>query len=106
MYPIDFVCQRSKVKFTIDMYMYGNKLVNTIDLNVVCLFIELGKHVNHGETQRMNSIDFGGYRSKVNFTMCIIDKIMWGAQECYDLCCYILNFETWCFIEVVGWFVL
>ena len=29
--PIYFVGQRSKIKFTIDMYMYGNKLVNTID---------------------------------------------------------------------------
>ena len=28
--PIDFVGQRSKVKFTIDMCMYGNKLVNMI----------------------------------------------------------------------------
>ena len=40
----------------------------------MCLFIELGKHVYHGE--RMNSIDFGCYRSKVKvtMTMCIIDK--------------------------------
>ena len=29
--PIDFVGQGSKVKFTIDMHMYGNKLVNTIE---------------------------------------------------------------------------
>ena len=38
--PIDFGGQMSKVKVTIDMY--GNKLVNTIDLTVVCFFIKLG----------------------------------------------------------------
>ena len=48
---------RSEVKFTIDMYLFGNELVNTIETEyIVCLFIELGRHVNHGE--RMNSIDF------------------------------------------------
>ena len=38
----------------------------------MCLFIELGRHVYHGE--RMNSIYFGCYRSKVKVTMCIINK--------------------------------
>ena len=82
--------QRSKVKFTIDMYMYGNKLVNTIyrlKVNVVCLFIELGRHVYHGE--RMNSIDFGCYRSKVKVTMCIIDKC--GVRGDATLCIVIFQ---------------
>ena len=30
-------------------------------------FIKLGRHVNHGE--RINPINFGGQRSKVNVTM-------------------------------------
>ena len=60
MHPIDFGGQRSKVKVTMDIY--GNKLVNTIDLTVVDFFIRLGKHVNHGE--RMNPIDFEGQRSR------------------------------------------
>ena len=38
----------------------------------MCLFIELGRHVNHGE--RMNSFDFRGYRSKVKVMMGTIDK--------------------------------
>ena len=56
--------------------------MNTRDLNVVCLFIELDKHVNYGE--RMNSIDFGGYRSKVKVTMGIIDKC--GVRGDATLC--------------------
>ena len=60
MHPIDFGGQRSKVKVTLDIY--GNKLVNTIDLTVVDFFIRLGKHVNRDE--RMNPIDFGGQRSR------------------------------------------
>ena len=60
MHPIDFGGQRSKVKVTMDIY--GNKLVNTIDLTIVDFFIRLGKHVNHGE--RMNPIDFEGQRSR------------------------------------------
>ena len=38
----------------------------------MCFFIKLGRHFNHGE--RMNSIDFGGHRSKVKVTMGIVDK--------------------------------
>ena len=33
----------------------------------MCFLIKLGRHVNHDE--RMNPIDFGGQRSKVNVTM-------------------------------------
>ena len=63
--------QRSKFKVTIDMY--GNKLVNTIKTKPLCASSsKLGKHVNHGE--RMNSIDFGGHRSKLKVRMGIIDK--------------------------------
>ena len=35
MNPIDFEGQRSKVKVTIDIY--GNKLVNTIETNPLCI---------------------------------------------------------------------
>ena len=38
----------------------------------MCLLNELGRHVKHGE--RMKSIDFGGYRSKVKVMMGIIGK--------------------------------
>ena len=48
----------------------------------MCLFIELDRHVNHCE--RMNSIDFGGYRSKVKVMMGIIDKC--GVRGDATLC--------------------
>ena len=38
----------------------------------MCFFIKLGIHVNHGET--INSIDFGGHRSKSKVRIGIIDK--------------------------------
>ena len=38
----------------------------------MCFFIELGRHVNHGE--RMNSITFGGHLSKLKVKMGVIDK--------------------------------
>ena len=66
---IDFGGQRSKVKVTIDIY--GNKLVNTIEIKLLCASSSnLAK--NHGE--RMISIDFVGHRLKVKATMGIIDK--------------------------------
>ena len=34
------------------------------DYTVICIFIKLGKHVNHDE--RINPIDFGSQRSNVN----------------------------------------
>ena len=33
---------------------------------VVCFFVKLGRHVNHGE--RMNLIDFGGQRLRSQLT--------------------------------------
>ena len=54
----------------------------------MCLFIELGRHVNHGE--RMNSIGFGGYRSKVKVTMGITDKC--GVRGDATLCVLIFDF--------------
>ena len=65
------------------------------DLNVVCLFIELDKHVNHGE--RMNSIDFGGYMSKVKVMMGIIDKC--GVRGDATLC--IAIFDFWFIFEFI-----
>ena len=54
------------------------------------LFVELGRYVYHGE--RMNSIDFGCYRSKVKImmTMCIIDKC--GVRGDATLCVVIFIF--------------
>ena len=37
------------------------------DKNVVCICVKLDRHVNTGG--RMNSIDFGGQKSKVKVTM-------------------------------------
>ena len=48
----------------------------------MCFFIELGRHVNHGE--RINSIDFGGNWSKVKVLMDIIDKC--GVRGDATLC--------------------
>ena len=36
------------------------------DYTVACFFVKLGRHVNHDE--RMNPIDFGGQRSKSQWT--------------------------------------
>ena len=36
MNPIDFGSQRSKVKVKIDIHVYGNKLVNTIETKPLC----------------------------------------------------------------------
>ena len=56
------------------------------------------KHVNHGE--RMNPIDFGGYRSKVKVTMGIIEScgVCGDATLCVVIFCLcILNpFQIWC----------
>ena len=58
----------------------------------MCLFIELCRHVYHGE--RMNSIDFGGYRSKVKVRMGIIDK--YGVRGDAMLCVVIFTLEIFC----------
>ena len=34
--PINFGGQRSKVKVTIDIHVYGNKLVNMIEYKMLC----------------------------------------------------------------------
>ena len=56
----------------------------------MCLFIELDRDVNHCE--RMNSIDFRGYRSKVKAIMGIIDKC--GVRGDPTLCVVIFNIKT------------
>ena len=47
-------------------------------------FIKLGRRVNHGE--RMNPIDFGGKRSKVNVTMDIYGNKLVNTIETKLLC--------------------
>ena len=37
MNPIDFEGQRSKVKVTMDIHVYGNKLVNMIETKPLCI---------------------------------------------------------------------
>ena len=39
MSPINFVGQRSKVKVTVDIY--GNKLVNTIEIKPLCITLSI-----------------------------------------------------------------
>ena len=41
--------------------------MNTIETNISYFFVKLGRHVNYDV--RINSIDFGGQRSKVKVTM-------------------------------------
>ena len=68
MNPIDFGGQRSKVKFTTDMWCIEISLLLPERLTCcVLIFIELCRHVSHGK--RMNSIDFGGHMSKVKVMM-------------------------------------
>ena len=52
-------------------------------------FIKLGRHVNHDE--RMDSIDFGGQRSKVKVTMDIYGNKVVNAIETKPLCIYLSN---------------
>ena len=61
-------------------------------LNHVCFFIELGRHVNHGEA--INSIDFGGHRSKLKVRMGIIDKCQMRGDA--TLCVNIFKIHVLC----------
>ena len=47
--------------------MYGNELVNMIETKPLCASSSNLAHVRHSE--RMDPIDFGGQRSKVNVTI-------------------------------------
>ena len=47
-------------------------------------FTKLGRHVNHGE--RMDTIDFGGQRSKVKVTMDIYGNKLVNTIETKPLC--------------------
>ena len=89
MNPIDFGGQRSKVK--VEMDIYGNKIVNTIETKLLCyyFFITLGRHVNYGE--RMDPIDFGGQRSKVKVTMDIYGNKLVNTIATKPLCASWLN---------------
>ena len=49
------------------MDIYGNKLVNIIEINRCVLLYQIDRHVNHGE--RMDPIDFGGQKSNIKVTM-------------------------------------
>ena len=54
------------------------------DYTVSCVFVKLGRHVNHDE--RMNPIDFGGQRSKVKITMYIYRNKLVNTIETKPLC--------------------
>ena len=66
------------------MDIYGNKLVNTIATKPLCFFIKLGRHVSLGV--RMNTIDFGGQRSKAKVTMDIYGKKLVNTIETKPFC--------------------
>ena len=86
--PIDFVGQRSNFKFTIDMYIHVLKSAceHDRDLNIVCFFIELGRHVNHDEWMNSNWIWMLQVKGEGNDGH---HWQMWGARGCYALRCYI-----------------
>ena len=50
----------------------------------MCLFIKLGRHVHYDE--RVNSIDFGGQRSKVKVTIHIYGNKLVNKIETKPLC--------------------
>ena len=86
--PIDFGGQRSKVKVTTDIY--GNKLVNMIEIKLLCVFlIKVGRHIIHSE--RMYPIDFGGKRSKVKVTIVMYGNKLVNRIETKPLCDSFLN---------------
>ena len=55
----------------------------------MCLFIKLGRHVHYDE--RMNSIDFGGQRSKVKVTIHIYGNKLVNTIEAKLLCSFSTN---------------
>ena len=71
------------------MDIYGNKLVNTIATKPLCFFIKLGRHVSLGV--RMNTIDFGGQRSKAKVTMDIYGKKLVNTIETKPFCISLSN---------------
>ena len=110
------------------MDIYGNKLVNTIETEplcislsnladmsvrgpcehdrnytVACFFVKLGRHVNHDE--RMNPIDFGGQRSKVKVTMDIYGNKLVNTIETEPLCISLSNLAD-LLTMVRGWTLL
>ena len=50
----------------------------------MCFFVKLGRHVNHDE--RMNSIDFGGRKSKVKVTIEIFGNKLVNTIDTKLLC--------------------
>ena len=65
MNAIDFGGQRLKVKVTMDIY--GNKLVNMIETQTLCISLSnLADMFNHGE--RIDRIHFEGQRSRSEWT--------------------------------------
>ena len=60
------------------------------DYTVAYFFVKLGRHLNHDK--RMNSIDFGGQRSKVKVTMDIYGNKLVNTIETKLLCISLSNF--------------
>ena len=54
------------------------------DYTVAYYFVQLGRHINHDE--RMNSIDFGGQRSKVKVTKDIYENKLVSTIATKPLC--------------------
>ena len=70
---------------------------------VVCLFIKLGRHVHYDE--RMNSIDFGGQRSKVKVTIDIYGNKLMNTIKTEPLCASSSNLADM-FTMTRGWTLL
>ena len=85
MNPIDFGCQKSKVKVTMDIFR--KKLSTRKRLNRCVL---LG-HVSHSE--RLNPIGCGGQRSKIRVTMEIYGNKLIITIETKPLCISSSNFS-------------
>ena len=59
------------------------------DYTIACFFVKFGRNVKHDE--RMNTIDFGGQRSKVKVTMDIYGNKLVNMIETKPLCTSLSN---------------
>ena len=69
----------------------------------MCFFIKLGRHVSHSE--RMDPIDFGGWRSKVKVTIDIFGNKLVNMIEAKLFCASLSNLAEILAI-VRGWTLL
>ena len=59
------------------------------EYTVACFFVKIGRHVDHDE--RMNTIDFGGQRSKVKVTIDVYGNKLVNTVETKLLCISLSN---------------